>query len=75
MILPVVHSVNNERFTFISRIAHWLDAWESLPAKDGKLSKQTFTSFKHACIVLPQISNYLTEKSKLPCFIYSNLRS
>ena len=54
--------VNDERFTFISRIVHWLDAWESLPAKDGKLSKQTFTSFRHACIVLPQITNYLTEK-------------
>ena len=52
---------NDERFLFLTRIVYWLEAWESLPEKGGKLSKQTFTSFKHACLVLPQIANFLTE--------------
>ena len=38
-----------------------LEVWQSLPGKGGKLSKQTFTSFKHACLVLPQITSFLTE--------------
>ncbi|KAI6648566.1 hypothetical protein LOD99_8046 [Oopsacas minuta] len=52
---------NDYRFSFLDRIVNWLDAWESLPGKDGKLSKQTFGSLRYACIVLPQITNYLTE--------------
>ena len=45
----------------MTRIAFWLDAWEALPGKLGKLSKQTFTSVKHACIALPQITNHLIQ--------------
>ena len=52
---------NDDRFIFLMRIVYWLDAWQSLPEKGGKLSKQTFTSFRHECLVLPQISNFLTE--------------
>ena len=53
-------TVNDERFIFLTRIVNWLETWESHSLKDGKLSKQTFTSLRHACIVLPQIVNYLT---------------
>ena len=52
---------NDERFILLTRIVYWLEAWESLSEKGGKLSKQTFTSFKHACLVLPQIANFLTQ--------------
>ena len=52
---------NDKRFIFLTRIVYWLDAWQSLPEKGGKLSKQTFTSLKHACLVLPQITKFLTE--------------
>ena len=55
-------TVNDERFIFLTRIVNWLESWESHSLKDGKLSKQTFTSLRHACIVLPQIVNYLTGK-------------
>ena len=53
-------SFNDERFSLLTKIIFWLEAWQSLPEKDGKLSKQTFTSFSHACLVLPQITNHLT---------------
>ena len=53
-------SFNDERFLLLAKIIFWLEAWQSLPEKDGKLSKQTFTSFRHACLVLPQITNHLT---------------
>ena len=51
---------DDERFIFLTRIIYWLEAWQSLPEKGGKLSKQTFTSLKHACLVLPQITHFLT---------------
>ena len=43
-------------FSFNDDLFHRL----SLPDKEGKLSKQTFTSLRHACLVLPQITNHLT---------------
>ena len=54
-------TLNDERFFFLTRLAFWLDAWEELPGKLGKLSKQTFTSVKHACIALPEITNHLIQ--------------
>ena len=52
---------NDERFVFLTRIVYWLEACQSLPEKGGKLSKQTFTSLRHACLALPEITNFLTE--------------
>ena len=46
--------VNDERFSLLRRVVYWLEAWESLPGKEGKLSLQTFTSFRHACVALPK---------------------
>ena len=49
-----------ERFSFLSNVVQWLDTWKLLPGKVGKLTPQTFSSFRHSCLVLPQIINYLT---------------
>ena len=54
---------NDERFVFLTCIVYWLEAWQSLPEKGGKLSKHTFTSFKYPCFALPEITNFLTELS------------
>ena len=50
----------DERFPFLACVVIWLETWLALPGNVGKLSKQTFTSFKHACTELPQITNHLT---------------
>ena len=50
----------DEEISFLACVVIWLETWLALPGNVGKLSKQTFTSFKHACIVLPQITNHLT---------------
>ena len=39
----------------------WLDKWKSLPNKHGKLTSETFTSFRHSCICVDQIVNHLTK--------------
>ena len=41
------------RFSFLNLISNWLDRWRSTNDKDGKLSPQTFVSFRHSCITLP----------------------
>ena len=39
----------------------WLDGRKILPNNHGKLTAQTFTSFRHSCIVLEEIVNLLTK--------------
>ena len=42
-----------------SDLYFWLDAWQTLPEKFGKLSKQTYTRYRQACIALPQVTSHL----------------
>ena len=51
----------DERFSFLACVVSWLEAWQALPGDKGQLSKQTFTSIKHSCTALPEITNYLSE--------------
>ena len=51
---------NDARFSFLSHLISWLDNWLNMP-DSGKLSKQTFTSFKHSTKSLMKIVNHLTE--------------
>ena len=56
--LPLVN--NDPRFHYLGRIVDWFDRWKTFPEKTGKLSTQTFTSFRHSCLALPKIVNHLT---------------
>ena len=51
---------NDSRFQIISTVARWLEYWRSLPNTHGKLTAQTFTSFRHTCLAIPKLVNYLT---------------
>ena len=51
---------NDVRFSFLSKVVEWLDYWKMMPGKLGKLSSQTFTSFRHSCIALQNTVNILT---------------
>ena len=52
---------NDPRFQFLSSVVCWLGQWKGLGFRDGKLTLQTFTSFRHSCITLPKLVEYLTE--------------
>ena len=43
----------------LHRVIEWLDKWKNLSHKTGKLTTQTFTSFRHSCIAITSIINYL----------------
>ena len=54
--------LDDPRFGLITRIVNWLYTWRSLPGKQGNLTPQTFTSFKHTCEALPILVNHLTSQ-------------
>ena len=49
------------RFQFLSEVVDWLDKWKYLPNKHGKLTAQTFTIFRHSCIIFEQRVNHLNK--------------
>ena len=49
------------RLQFLNNIVSWLDIWNNLPSLSGKLTPQTFTSFRHTCEALPLLVKQLTE--------------
>ena len=57
--------LNDERFSFLSRMVYWIDVWKALPGKGSKLSPQTFTSLKHSCLALLILVNFLTSECRL----------
>ena len=41
-------------------VVKWLDCWKLIPTSRGKLTPQTFTSYRHTCIALPLFVQRLT---------------
>ena len=56
--LPLLQ--NDPRFNLLSTLVRWLEYWTRLPLTQGKLTAQTFTSFHHSSIALPELVEYLT---------------
>ena len=54
------------RLQFLNNVISWLDSWVNLPFLFGKLTPQTFSSFKHTCEALPLLVKHLTEKLWVP---------
>ena len=44
--------LNDQRLSFLDNVVKWLDFWRAIPTSSGKLTPQTFTSFRHTCIAL-----------------------
>ena len=47
------------RFVFLDLVSNWLERWTI--GKGGKLSAQTFISFRHSCITFPLIIAHLIQ--------------
>ena len=52
--------LNDPRLSYLDDVVKWLDCWKSIPTSRGKLTPQTFTSFRHTCIALPLLVQRLT---------------
>ena len=55
-------SPSDFRLTFLNNVVSWLDCWVNLAFVSGKLTAQTFTSFRHTCEALSFLVKQLTEK-------------
>ena len=55
--------LNDPRISFLNDVVKWLDCWKFIPTSRGKLTPQTFTSFRHTCIALP----FLVQRLTLEC--------
>ena len=54
------HINDDSRFQLISTVVRWLKYWKGLSCTQGKLTAQTFSSFRNSCTALPKLVNYLT---------------
>ena len=39
--------LNEENYAFLTIFCNWLEFWDSIPGKSGKLTKETFTALHH----------------------------
>ena len=63
------------RLQFLENVVSWLDSWINLPFVSGKLTPQTFTSFRHTCEALPMLVKRLTEQCGYQYLLTSRIQN
>ena len=66
---------SDQRLSFLEKVVKWLDTWRAIPTSNGKLSLQTFTSFKHTCIALPLLVRRLTVECGFEYLLTSRIQN
>ena len=66
---------NDFRFDFLRQVIHWLDCWKRLPIEAGKLTPQTFSSFKHTCMALPFLVDRLTSECNFSYLLSARIQN
>ena len=61
--------------TFLNNVVSWLDCWVNLPFVSGKLTAQTFTSFRHTCEALSLLVKQLTENCGYQYLLTSRIQN
>jgi hypothetical protein len=61
---PLTIHENDERRIFLEKVFSWLEAWESIPNNDGKLTTETHQAFKSTIYALLEMTKYcVTERN------------
>ena len=68
-------SPSDFRLTFLNNVVTWLDCWVNLPFVSGKLTAQTFTSFRHTCEAFSLLVKLLTENCGYQYFLTSRIQN
>ena len=61
--------VNEENFRFFSVFCDWLEFWNSISVRNGKLTKETFTALHHTMYVFLELIKYCIEELKMLCIL------
>ena len=57
--------VNEENFRFLSVFCDWLESWNSISGRNGKLTKETFTTLQHTTYAFLEQTKYCIEELKM----------
>ena len=57
--------LNKENFRFLSVFCDWLESWNSIFGKNGKLTKETFTALHHTTYAFLELNKYCIEELKM----------
>ena len=57
--------VNEENFRFLSVFCDWLESWNSISGRNGKLKKETFTALYHTTYAFLELTKYCIEELKI----------
>ena len=57
--------LNEENYAFLIIFCNWLESWDSIPGKIGKLTKETFTALHRTTYAILELTQYCTEELKM----------
>lgn len=57
--------MNEENFRFLSVFCDWLESWNSISGRNGKLTKETFTALHHTTYAFLELTKYCIEELKM----------
>lgn len=58
-------SLNEENFRFLSVFCDWLECWNSISGRNGKLTKETITALHHTTYAFLELTKYCIEELKM----------
>ena len=61
--------LNEENYAFLTIFCNWLESWDSIPGKSGKLTKETLTTLHHTTYAILELTQYCTEELKMVCIL------
>ena len=57
--------VNEENLRFLSIFCDWLESWNSISERNGKLTKETFTALHHTIYAFLELAKYCIKELKM----------
>ena len=57
--------LNEKNYAFLTIFCNWLESWDSIPGKSGKLTKETFTALHHTTYAILELTQNCTEEMKM----------
>ncbi len=67
--------LNEENFRFLSVFCDWLESWNSIFGKNGKLTKETFIALHHTTYAFLELTKYCIEELKMPYILDGKFRT
>ena len=67
--------MNEKHFRFLSVFCDWLESWNSISGRNGKLTKETFTALHHTTYAFLELTRYCIEELKMQYILPSKFQT